>query len=149
MTMSRALSKTISRLLIGVFLFAQFAVAGYACPGLSGMTSMPKGNDAMVMPSAAASDDVSAVKSAEMAPGCDQIDQDAANLCAEHCRFGQQSADTAPVPVVLAAIPTLLYSLPLEPAPLLGSGRSMPAPDANLAAAPPPPHAILHCVFRI
>ena len=149
MTLSRALSRTISRLLIGVFLFAQFAVAGYACPGLSGMTSMPKGGDAMVMSSAAAPDDASAAKSAEMAPGCDQIDQDAANLCAEHCRFGQQSSDTAPVPAVLAAIPVFLYSVPLEPAPLLGSGRSMPAPDADLAAAPPPPHAILHCVFRI
>jgi hypothetical protein len=88
-------------------------------------------------------------KSAAMGPDCDQIDQNAANLCAEHCRFGHQSADTAPVPVVLAAIPAFLYSLPVEPAPLLGSGRSMPAPDANLAAAPPPPHAILHCVFRI
>jgi hypothetical protein len=149
MTMSRALSKTISRLLIGVFLFAQFAVADYACPGLSGMISMPKGDDAMVMASFAVPDDAAAAKSADMSPGCDQLDQDAANLCAEHCRFGQQSADTAPVPVVLAAIPTLLYSLPLEPAPLLGSSRSMPAPDANLAAAPPPPHAILHCVFRI
>ena len=147
--MSRALSKTISRVLIGVFLLAQFAVAGYACPGLSAMTPVSKGDDATVMPSAAAPDDVSAAKAAEMAPGCDQIDQDSANLCAEHCRFGQQSADTAPVPVVLAAIPTLLYSLPLEPAPLLGSGRTMPAPDANLAAAPPPPHAILHCVYRI
>ena len=146
--MSRALSTTISRLLIGVLLFAQFAVAGYACPGLSGMTSMPKSNDVMVMPSAAVPDDAAAAV-ADMAPGCDQIDQGAANLCAEHCRFGHQSADTAPVPVVLAAIPTFLYSLPLEPAPLLGSGRSMPAPDANLAAAPPPPHAILHCVFRI
>ena len=148
--MSRALGKTISRLLIGVLLFAQFAVAGYACPGLSGMTSMPKSDEAKVTRSAAASNDAAtAAKSGDMAPGCDQIDQDAANLCAEHCRFGQQSADTAPAPVVLAAIPTFLYSLPLEPAPLLGSGRSMPAPDANLAAAPPPPHAILHCVFRI
>lgn len=149
MTMSRALSKTISRLLIGVFLFAQFAVAGYACPGLSAMTSMPKGDDAMVMPSAAAPVDFAASKSAAMAPGCDQIDQDAANLCAEHCRFGQQSADTAPVPVVFAAIPTLLYSFPIEPAHLLGSGRSFPTADSGVAAAPPPPHAILHCVYRI
>jgi len=148
MTLTRALSKQICRVLIGVFLFAQFAVAGYACPSLSGTKAMA--DDGAMSSMARATETGDAMEeSAAMGPGCDQIDQDAANLCAEHCRFGQQSADTAPVPVVLAAIPTFLYSLPLEPAPLLGSSRSMPAPDANLAAAPPPPHAILHCVFRI
>jgi hypothetical protein len=142
MTLSRALSKAIGRVLIGILLFAQFAVASYACP------SVPKGDGAMVMRSAGAPDDGGASQSTVMAP-CDQVDRDAANLCAEHCRFGQQSADTAPVPLLFAAIPTFLYSLPSEPARLPGSGRSLPAPDANLAAAPPPPHAILHCVFRI
>lgn len=146
MVISRAFSKAVSSLLIGVLLFAQFAVASYACPRLSGMTSLQR-DEAMVMPSTAASDGgIAAAKSTDMAPGCDQIDQDAANLCAEHCRFGQQSADTAPVPVVPVAVPTFLYSLPLEPAPLLGSSRSMPASDVSVAA---PPHAILHCVYRI
>jgi hypothetical protein len=140
MSLSRAFSEAIGRWLVGVLLFAQLAVASYACPSLSGMASMP---------SADAPQSSAAANAAEMPPGCDQIDPNAANLCAEHCHYGQQSADTAPAPVVLAAIPTLLYSLPLEPARLLGSGRSLPAPDASLAAAPPPPHAILHCVFRI
>jgi hypothetical protein len=148
MIMSRALSKAVSRLLIGVLLFAQFAVAGYACPGLPGTASMPQGDEAMVMPSTAVSDNGKAAKSADSARSCDQIDQDAANLCAEHCRFGQQSADTAPMPVVLAAMPTLLYWLPLEPDAVPGSVRSFPAFHAVLAA-PPPPHAILHCVYRI
>lgn len=149
MNLSRALSKTISRLLIGVLLFAQFAVAGYACPSLSGMKAMADDGAMSSMAMASQTTGDAREQSAAMGPNCDQLDQDAANLCAEHCHFGQQSADTASVPVVLAAIPTFLYSLPLEPAPLLGSGRFMPAPDANLAAAPPPPHAILHCVFRI
>jgi hypothetical protein len=135
MTLSRALRKAIGRLLIGVLLFAQFMVASYACSELSGMPSTPKGHDVMVV--------------ADMSPGCDQMDHDAANLCAEHCRFGQQSADTAAVSVVLAAMPTLLYSLPVEPAHLLGSGRPNPATGISLAAAAAPPHAILHCVFRI
>lgn len=149
MTLSRAFRKAISRLLIGVLLFAQFAVAGYACPGLSSMSSMAKGDEVMVMGAEATPEAGVAAKATDTAPGCDQMDQDAANLCLEHCRHGQQSADTAPVPVVLAAIPTLLYSLPLEPTPVLGSGRPVPALDVSLAAAPPPPHAILHCVFRI
>ena len=84
-----------------------------------------------------------------MQPGCVQMDPDAANLCAEHCHQGQQSADTAAVPVVSLGIPTFLYSLPLDLQHALGSGRSSPAPDASLDAAPALPHAILHCVFRI
>ena len=143
MTLSRALSKAIGRALIGVLLFAQLAVASYACPGLSGMTSTTAPDSTTGAPIQAVTEQALSM------PACDQIDQNAANLCTEHCRQGQQSADTTPAPVVLAAIPTLLYSLPLEPAHALGSGRSLPAPDASLAAAPPPPHAILHCVFRI
>ena len=149
MSLSRALSKSICRGLIGVLLFAQFAVAGYACPSVSGMASMSDGNSGSVVAAAAAPAKASAATSAEMPSGWDQIDRGAANLCVEHCRFGQQTADTAPAPVVHAALPTLLYSLPLEPAYTPGSGRLFPAPDASLAAAPPPPHAILHCVFRI
>ena len=128
------MSKAISRLLIGVVLFAQFAAAGYACPSLMGTAAMADGQPATA---------------AAIPPGYDQIDPDAANLCAEHCHQGQQSADTASAPVVNLGIPAFLYSLPLEPQHSLGSGRSFPASDARLDAAPEPPHAILHCVFRI
>ena len=77
------------------------------------------------------------------------MDPDAANLCAAHCHQGQQGAETAASPAVGLGIPTFLYSLPLEPQHSLRSGRSFPAPDSRLDAAPGPPHAILHCVFRI
>ena len=148
MNLSRSISKSISRMLIGVLLFAQFAVASYACPKLSGMVVTPDGKAVVVMPVAVVAD-TAATQPAAMPPGCDQMDPTAANLCAEHCRYSQQSVDTAPTPLVHAAIPTFLYSLPLEPQRTLGSGRSFPAPDARLVAAPPPSHAILHCVFRI
>ena len=149
MTMTRALSKATGRVLIGVLLFAQFAVASYACPGLSGMTSTSNRGLEAAVAVASPQDETSTPNASQMAPGCEQMDQDAANLCVEHCRHGQQHADTATAPVTFATIPALLYSLPIEPARRLGSGRSFPAPDASLAAAPPPPHAILHCVFRI
>ena len=142
MLVTRAIRKAVSRLLIGVLLFAQLAVASYACPGLSGMSSTTAAGATSWAPVQAATEPSTSVA------GCEHIDANAANLCAAHCQHGQQSADTAPVPVVYAAIPTFLYSLPIEPEHLLGSGRSYPAPDASLAAAPPPPHAILHCVFR-
>ena len=145
--MTRTLLKAISRLLIGVVLFGQFAVASYACPGMMGMRSTANhaSETVVVVPAANAS----AAEPADMPPGCDQMDPGAANLCAAHCQQGQQSADTAPLPVLGAAIPTFLYSIPLEPLRSLGSGRFFPAADAGLDAAPEPPHAILHCVFRL
>ena len=148
MRLSRASSKSIGRLLIGVVLFAQLALASYACPGLKGTESKASASTTAAMQVAAA--DVAVVtQPTGMPPGCAQMDPDAPNLCAEHCHQGQQSADTANMPAVGLGIPTLLYSLPLEPQHSLGSGRSCPAPDAWLHAAPEPPHAILHCVFRI
>ncbi len=119
-------------MLMGALLFAQLAVASYACPSLTGLDPA-----------------VTSASMASMPPGCDQIDPDATNLCAEHCRQGQQSVDTAPTPALSAGVPTLLYAIPSEPQHALGSGRSFPAPDASRVAAPEPPHAILHCVFRI
>ena len=148
MYLTRALSKSIGRLLIGVVLFAQLTVSSYACPGLKGMGSMSSGS-AMTAMQVATADAAVVTGPTVMPPGCDQMDPDAANLCAEHCRQGQQSVDTAAAPGVSLGIPTLLYLLPLEPQHSLGSGRSFPAPDAGLDAAPEPPHAILHCVFRI
>ena len=149
MQIPRAMSKAVSRLLIGVLLFAQFAVASYACPSLMVSAAEVGGKAGMAMAVTASSEASAAATPASMPPGCDQIDPEAANLCAEHCRFGHQSVDTAPAPIAHVAIPTLLYPLPLEPQQLLGSGRAFPALDASLVAALSPPHAILHCVFRI
>ena len=132
------------RFLIGVLLYAQFVVAAHACPGPAAMASAMQHGFAMQQEPG---------DSSAMAPACESMmasaEPGSANLCAEHCRQGQQSADTASAPVVNLGIPTFLYSLPLEPQHSLGSGRSFPAPDASLVAAPEPPHAILHCVFRI
>ena len=146
MTLSSALRQCISRLLIGVVLFAQLAVASYACPGLKLMGSADKGGAATAMHGVVAH---AAAEPAAMPPGCDQMDPNAANLCAEYCHQGHQSADTASVLAVSQGVLTFLYWLPLEPQRSLGSGRSFPAPDARLDAAPEPPLAILHCVFRI
>ena len=146
--MTRTLLKAISRLLIGVVLFGQFAVASYACPGMTSMSFIAHHASETAAPGAAAAN-AHAAEPAGMPPGCDQMDPGTANLCAAHCQQGQQSADTASLPVLGAAIPTFLYSIPLEPLRSLGSGRFFPAADAGLDAAPEPPHAILHCVFRL
>ena len=142
--MPRAVSKAIGRLLIGVVLFAQLALASYACPAFN--SALNPGANA---PIGGIADATAAARSTGMPADCDQMDPDAANLCIEHCRQGQQGVDTAAVPLVSVGIATLLYPLSIEPRYALGSGRPFPAVDAGLAPAPEPPHAILHCVFRI
>jgi hypothetical protein len=131
MVLTRALTKRIGRVLIGVFAFAQITVAAFACPApvaSTGQASAIAGHNAM--------------------PDCDHVDSAAANLCSEHCKFGQQSSNPAPTLDSLPPAATLLYMLPsLDEA--LAEGIAATPPDPLLAAAPPPSHAILHCVLRI
>jgi hypothetical protein len=133
MVLTRSLNQLICRVLIGVFLFAQMAVAAYACPGL---------DPAARAPAAAPSAPPGA-----MPDGCDEVDTQAANLCAEHCKFGQQSSDTGTAPAVMAPALAVLYVLAPDPA--SAGARCRPSPPGELAAATSPPHAILHCVLRI
>lgn len=135
--MTRGLLRILARGLIGVLLLAQLAVAAYACPGLAA-----KAPDTAAASAAAALD-------AQM-PGCDDMvgamDPESANLCAEHCKQGNQSdqASTLTVPVALL---TALYTT----TPAL-SGKVPPRPAATTLSAlvaASPPHAILHCVYRI
>jgi len=157
MTMTRAFRQFVCRLMLGVLVFGQMAIAAYACPALSGapqsFPTMTMGASAATMPgdktgaSMAVSPDTSATADAAAMTGCDQIDDSAANLCVEHCRFGQQSADHASAPTVPAALLTTLYTFPVLPEPL---GHGWPSADSKFKrVAASPPHAILHCCFRI
>ena len=147
--MTRKVLQAIARSLIGALLFAQMAVAAYACPGLAAPN--PTGVRAATQ-SASASDAIAAAPaSSTVQPSrCEDMsgamDPAFANLCAEHCRHGQQS-DQTPTVVVPAVILMALYS---APSPLQATVPSHPAAatmDALVAASPP--HTILHCVFRI
>jgi hypothetical protein len=131
MTFTRSFRQMICRVLIGTLLFAQLAVAAYACPGLSAMASAPPaGGTDMAMP-------------------CADMDAATPNLCAEHCRYGQQTADHAPAATPTPALLSLLYALP--PAlPAEGGAASTPASaSVALTGAASPPLAILHCRWRI
>lgn len=137
MSLPRALNTLICRVLVGVFLFAQLSVSAYACPGLNRA------------PVPSAQGQVHEMQA--MPPDCaqmGQLDQQAANLCAEHCKFGHQSADTAAAPSVIAPAPAMLYVLPDDGEDVDLAGPLGRASDPVLAASPPE-HAILHCVLRI
>ena len=156
MTMTRVFRQFVCRLMLCVLLFGQLAIAAYACPALSGapqsLPTMAMNVSVATMPdevgaSMAAPPDMSATSDVAAMASCDQIDDSAANLCVEHCRFGQQSADHASAPTVPAALLTTLYTLPVQPEPF---GNGWPSADSKFQrVAASPPHAILHCCFRI
>ena len=86
----------------------------------------------------------------DLAVDCDDMvgsmDSASPNLCAEHCKQGEQS-DQASSLTVPTAILTLRYALRA-----LIETAAVPravdiAPTVRVAAFPP--HAILHCVLRI
>jgi hypothetical protein len=129
--------RRIATLVAGVLLFAQLAVAAYACPlpqpiGGADMSTVDAGN-------------VSAM------PGCNEpmstLDPASPNLCAEHCKQGQQSDRASFGIVVPPALLNALYEAPAVREPV----HEPPQPGAWLSAlvAASPPHAIAHCVLRI
>ena len=139
--MRRSFLRTMARCLVGVVLYTQLAIAAYACPGLASALNgdvqrVGAGAGRMVM-------------AAPMA-NCDDMvgamDPASANLCAEHCKYGQQS-DHASTLVVPAAVFNALYATPLAP--------EVPPPSRPAAAtlsalvAASSPHTVMHCVYRI
>lgn len=137
----------VAQLLIGSLLFSQLAVAAYACPSAPSMGVQMS----MAGPTETDAGKVSMDIASEFMSNCDDmamgpLDPQNANLCAEHCKYGQQSdqASTLTVPVALLMA---LYLAPLAPAPTGGLRPAAATPSALLAASPP--HAILHCCFRI
>ena len=124
----------VCRLLICAILFVQLAVSAYACPSLlkAGVEATP---DATTY---------------SMPMDCEHmvgmLDPAAPSLCYTHCHNHEQSADHADSPTLPPALFATLYWLvaqsPVEPV--------SDTPETSvLHAALPPPHAILHCCFRI
>ena len=146
--MKRGWVRTVARCLVGVVVMAQLAIAAHACPPLSGSAVA---SAQMATPVALADEPSSALAGMPMAGSatCDDVtgasDQLSPNLCAEHCKVGQQS-DQAQTITVPAAVLTPLYVTP--PMPEAAPPRPAAATMSALVAASPP-HAILHCVFRI
>ena len=124
MLFDRSFRNTVCRLMAVVLLCTQFAVAAFACPGPQAMSTVAM-------------------------PGCPDMAVDATSpsaLCAAHCQQGQQSDQTA-APALPGVVLAGLYTLP-EPAGPGVPAQRFTAPHRAFAAADPP-HAILHCCFRI
>lgn len=131
--MTRSYKRTLARLLLGVLVYAQLAVAAYAC----GVGSSP-GSDRATGPAAV---HVEALVHAL------QMDADQPTLCVAHCRSGQQNADAKPLPVPPFALVAGYFSL--EPLSASGERDSPVLASGSLPPLADPPHAVLHCCLRI
>ena len=147
--MTRSFLRAVARCLVGGLLMAQMAIAAYACPALS---SGATGNMQTSAPSASLDGPGQADAAVSMAHhgNCGDMagtmDASLPNLCAEHCKVGQQS-DKAPTLTTPAAVLTALYAMPLVPQPALPPRSAAGTLSALVAASPP--HTVLHCVYRI
>ena len=76
------------------------------------------------------------------------MDPDQPGLCHEHCKGGSQTVEPAgavalPVP---AMVVLFVIAAPVAPA---GEASGWQPGQVERESAPPLPHAILHCCFRI
>jgi hypothetical protein len=142
--MTRAFLRKIAAGLASVLLCAQMAIAAYACPGLAPTADVDTTESAatLAVPVATPMVNCGGMNGAMGAA----LDAAAPNLCAEHCKYGQQSdqAATLSVPAVVLA---LLYVAPAVPVNAATPRPAAASPSALVAASPP--HAISHCVYRI
>lgn len=149
-----AFKRLICRVLIGVFVSAQFAVAAYACPGIA--ESMAAGTAESCNVFSATTEEPAATMDAHAPMVALQTDGDGGraamdptlpHLCVGHCQFGKQSADHTPAPVVAPALLTAMYTLPAAEAEAARAPRAG-SPGRGAPRAGDPPHAILHCCLR-
>ncbi|MEO7391680.1 MAG: hypothetical protein ABIU58_05865, partial [Ramlibacter sp.] len=101
MAIPRRVRRFIARLLIGVMLFAQMAVAAYACAGAP--SAWMNGARASAAAVSMAGAELTGLANHEV--GHAAMDAAQQNLCAAHCQSDQQNAGGKPIPDAPAAIP--------------------------------------------
>ena len=130
---NRTLIRLIARTAITAVLFAQLAVAAYACPNFEG--------PAQVI-AAATSGDMHAAM-----PDCEMRDTGNPNLCLQHCQAGEQSVQTLAQTSVPAFAALSTFAV-LEPAPL-SFNPGIVALSALPARETSPPPLLRFGVLRI
>ena len=121
MKLTRTLRRVIAETSVAAVLFAQLAVAAYACPNIEGPAA------------------VIAAASAQAMPDCDMGNSASnSNLCLQHCQAGEQSVETQPHVAVpaFAAISIVVLCEPVVPR--AGFGITHISAWFRHAALPPP-----------
>lgn len=141
--MSRSLVRGLVRWIVVTLLLGQLAIASYACPALRA-NAVDVAQDSAIGVDCVMSAPDHVVLADSDAP-TSTIDGDSPNLCAEHCKYGQQSDQTNNVNVPVAAPSTSFENNP----PRLVESRLRPTASVLSALLSTcPPHTILHCVRR-
>lgn len=131
MTLTRRCRLLTVMLSLWAVLFAQTALAGYACPGTAKAAQIAQ----MVQAGMPCAESMSRA-----------MDDEQPGLCHAHCQAAQQSADNYQLPTLatlaeLGAVLTVTFASAIADAPLLQ------APLLRRATAPP--LAVRNCCFRI
>jgi len=138
----RTATRFIARLLLGVFVFAQFASAAYGCSEIAVGSIGVQGYGAV-----ARENSLTGITVDRLQTQSGSTDLAEANRCLTHCQFGTQDADSAPVPTPMVALLADDTTLP-STARLAGYATALTMANRPPPAADPP-HAILHCCLRI
>lgn len=151
-----AFRRGVARMLIGVLVAAQLIVTAHACPSMS--AGRNDGGPAQAIAAAGLAHDVVAPAASVAGrsnpsddvasmPDCEHMKMSAQPVCAEHCHPVQQNADAAFAPSLPIVLLALRYPMPVQPDAL--PLRQALSDGPSSAGPAPPPHAILHCCFRI
>ena len=145
MSKTPASRRLIRRLLVGVLVSTQMVIAANACSGVSGMPMIEE--DWPANAAIAPDPRVAAHPRDDLGADCRHLDPALPSLYIARGQYGQQSADDGLAPAVPAALLTSYYKLPPHSASSVRVGAAS-RPNGRPAAVDPP-HAILHCCFRI
>ena len=128
--MTRLTRKIVSLFSIVAMVFAQLAVAAYACP----------------MQFQGLDNSVATVTATAAEPDAGDYDTSAPALCKKHCEDGQQNVNDAPqTHAFLSFESALTLTMAIQPA----TSRDAPVATPSLQNATAPPHSIRNCCFRI
>jgi hypothetical protein len=133
MPLARSLRRRVASIVALALLFMQLAVAAYACPG-----------------NAAPDPSMAGMPCQQMMAGRLAVDQDQPALCFQHCQAdaAQPQPDLTQPAVSLAAALVSWCAL----AAATNAAHDAPAWHAHereRGRAPPPPHSIAHCCWRV
>jgi hypothetical protein len=142
MVISRSLRRFVAILLMASLVYAQLALASYACP-----TDSPALGTASGISMGAGEMALKGVGETSAENSAWKLDPRQPGMCVGHCQSASQNVDVKPAPSLAPALvvgfftfePSAQYALQGR---AVGPAES-PSPQAD------PPHAILHCCFRI